>query len=126
MNNEQMSICWTNEIREAYGSAAPLAGDLVAARMAFKEAYVRLVGEARVHRQLPIWSVSLGWNKALRDECVREAAQRNLISQAYATQLLAHDPPRDEAMKPLESEYVDIKTIMQEVIRALPTMPRAD
>lgn len=102
MNNEQVSICWTNEMREAYGSAAPLADDLVAARMAFKETYTRMVSEARANRVLPSWSVSLGYDKGLRDECVREAMQKNLISQVYAAKLLAHDPPRDEAMKLLE------------------------
>lgn len=127
MNNEQVSsIVWTEQMREGFGAAVAVQDDKIAARMAFKEVYTRAVREARANRQLPSWSVSLGYNKALRDECVREAAQRNLISQVYAAKLLAHDPPRDEAMKLIESEYVDIKTIMQEVTHALPTMPRAD
>lgn len=126
MNNEYVSVCWTDQMREAYGAAATLSDDLVAARMAFKEVYTRAVSDARGNRQLPSWSVSLGYDKALRDECVREAAERNLISQGYAAKLLAHDPPRDEAIKLLESEYVVMKTIMLEVTRALPTMPRAD
>jgi hypothetical protein len=126
MNNEYVSICWTDQMREAYGAAATLADDLVAARMAFKEVYVRAVSEARANRVLPSWSVSLGYDKSLRDECVREAEQKNLISQGYAAKLLAHDPPRDESVKLLEFEYVDMNTIMQEVTRALPTMPRAD
>lgn len=99
MNNEQISICWTDEMREAYGAAAPLADDLVAARMAFKEMYTRLVSEARAKRALPSWSVSLGYDTAMRDECVREAAQKNLISQAYTAKLLAHDPPTSEAKR---------------------------
>lgn len=97
MNNEHVSICWTNEMREAYGAAAPLSGDLVAARMAFKETYSKLVSEARATRKMPSWSVSLGYDPAMRAECVREAAQKNLISQAYAVKLLAHDPPSSEA-----------------------------
>lgn len=103
MSNEQVSICWTDEMREAYGAAAPLADDKVAARMAFKETYTKLVSEARAKRAMPSWNVSLGWDKNLRDECVREAAQKNLISQVYAAKLLAHDPPTEEAMKLLES-----------------------
>lgn len=97
MTSEQISICWTDEMREAYGAAAPLADDLVAARMAFKEVYSKLISTARANRTLPTWSVSLGYDKSLRDECVREAAQRNVISQTHAAKLLAHDPPTEEA-----------------------------
>lgn len=108
MSNEQVSICWTDEMRKAYNAAAPLADDKVAARMAFKETYTRLISEARVTRNMPSWSVSLGWDKDLRDECVREAAQKNFISQVYAVKLLAHDPPTDEAVKLLESHREQI------------------
>lgn len=106
MNNEQVSICWTAEMREAYGAAAPLAGDMVAARMAFKETYSKLVSEARATRKMPSWSVSLGYDPAMREECVREAAKRNLISQVYASKLLAHDPPTTEAVKLLSDMQV--------------------
>lgn len=97
MNNEHVSICWTTQMREAYGASAPLAADMVAARMAFKESYSRLISEARASRQLPSWSVSLGYDVLMREECVREAAQKNLISQVTAAKLLAYDPPTDEA-----------------------------
>jgi hypothetical protein len=97
MGNEQISLVWTDEMREAYGAAAPLADDRVAARMAFKEVYTKLVSEARAHRKMPTWSVSLGYDRALREECVCEAAGRNLISQRQAAALLAHDPPTAEA-----------------------------
>lgn len=103
MGDEQVSICWTDEMRKAYGAAAPLADDLVAARMAFKEVYTKLLSEARVKRSLPSWSVSLGYDKTLRDDCVREAAQKNLISQAWAAKFLTHDPPTEEATKLLEA-----------------------
>lgn len=102
MNNEQASICWTDEMRQAYGVAAPLADDLVAARMAFKECYSKLVSQARAMRKPISWSVSLGWDKSLRAECVREAERRNLISQEYASKLLPYDPPTDEALRLLE------------------------
>ena len=97
MGNEAISLCWTDEMREAYGAAAALNDDRVAARMAFKEVYTKLVSEARALRQMPHWSVSLGYDKALREECVRDAARRNLISAAQATKMLAHDPPTESA-----------------------------
>lgn len=103
MNNEQLSICWTDDMREAYGAAAPLADDKVAARQAFKEKYSALIAQRRAMGTPPTWCVSLGFDKSLRDEAVKEAKAKNLISQQYAAKLLAHDPPRDEAQKLLES-----------------------
>lgn len=102
INNEHASIYWTEEMRQAYGAAAPLADDLIAARMAFKEMYVKLVSEARATRKPIEWSVSLGWDKSLREECVKEAERKNLISQEYAKKLLPYDPPTQEAIKLLE------------------------
>jgi hypothetical protein len=97
MNNEQISICWTDQMREAYGVAAPLAEDMVAARMAFKEKYQQLLSEARAVRRMPAWSVSPGWDKTLRAECAQQALQRNLVSQSVAGKMLTYDPPPSEA-----------------------------
>ena len=91
MRNEQASIVWTDEMREAYGVAAPLQDDLVAARMAFKEKYTACVATARAGRRLASWSVSLGWDITQRTEAVQEAARRNLISQSYADRLIGLD-----------------------------------
>lgn len=103
IHNEDISIIWTQEMREAYGAVAPLAHDKVAARMAFREKYGHLVSMARAKRQLPTWCVSLGYDRALREECVREATRLNLISQVNTAKLLAHDPPTEEARKLLEA-----------------------
>lgn len=88
MNNEQISIVWTDEMRQAYGAAAPLADDKVAARMAFKEVYTKLVNESRTSAKLPSWSVSLGFDKSLRQEAIEEAVRLNQISQSQASKLL--------------------------------------
>jgi hypothetical protein len=86
--NEQISIVWTEEMREAYGTAAALASDPVAARMAFKEVYSKLVSTARAHRQSPAWSVSLGYDPHGRELALTEAVQKNQISQDHAARLL--------------------------------------
>ena len=88
MSNEQASIVWTDEMRAAYGAAAPLADDLVAARMAFKEKYTALVSAARAERRPLSWSVSLGFDPNQRREAVEEATRRNLISQEQAQKLI--------------------------------------
>jgi hypothetical protein len=89
MNNEQASLVWTDEMREAYGVAAPLADDLVAARMAFREKYAALVAEARTARRPVHWSVSFGFDPTLRREAIEEAARRNRLSHDAAAQYRA-------------------------------------
>lgn len=102
MNNEQVSIVWTDEMREGYGAAVAVQDDKVASRMAFKEVYGKAVSTARASRRLPTWSVSLGYDPAMRADCVREAQQKNLISQVHAAKLLGYDPPTAEAVKLIE------------------------
>lgn len=67
--DERATIVWCGEMAEAFGVAAPLlqAGDEVAARMAFKETYSRLLAEARERRAPPKWSATLGDDGDLRD-----------------------------------------------------------
>jgi hypothetical protein len=73
--DEAETVVWTTEIAQALGIAKPIldAGDEVGARMAFKEAYARLVDEARRNRVAASWSASLGWDKTRRDVAVRAA-----------------------------------------------------
>ena len=92
--NEQISIVWTDEMREAYGTASALASDPVAARMAFKECYTKLVSTARAQCQSPAWSVSLGYDPHGRELALTAAVQKNQISQTYAAALMpCLDPP---------------------------------
>jgi hypothetical protein len=87
LKNEQLSLVWTDEMREAYGVASGLAEEVVAARMAFKETYVRLVSEARAQQRPPVWTASLGWDPKLRAVALQDAVQKNKISAAYAARL---------------------------------------
>lgn len=98
LNNEQISIAWTDEMREAYGVAALLAEDPVAARMAFKEKYVALVHEARAFKFPLHWSVSLGHDVGGRTAALQLAVARNQVSQAYAQKLLPAGNETDLAM----------------------------
>lgn len=101
--NEQVSIVWTEEMREAYGTAAALASDPVAARMAFKECYVKLVSTARAQRRSPAWSVSLGYDPHGRELALTEAVQKNQISQTHAARLVpCLDPPVADVQALLE------------------------
>lgn len=76
LNNEQVSIVWTNEMAQAMGVARSLSGDPIAARMAFKETYSRLLVQARLSRSRPVWLVSLGYDQAGREAAYLEQARR--------------------------------------------------
>lgn len=59
---EDQTTIWTTEASQAFGVAVQLidGGDMVAARMAFKESYLRMVAQARDTGQPVEWHVSLG------------------------------------------------------------------
>lgn len=83
--DEAVTVVWTAEVSEALGVAQPLldAGDEVGARMAFKEAYTRMVNDARQARARPVWSVSLGHNAAGRDAVLLPHVEAGRISRDY-------------------------------------------
>lgn len=80
--DENATVVWSSEMAEAFGIARPLAlaGDEVAARMAFKESYTRLVSEAR-ERRVPIaWSATLGHDTAARNVTLLPHVQAGRLS----------------------------------------------
>lgn len=100
--NEQVSIVWTDPMREAMGVARNLSSDPVAARMAFKETYVRLVSEARAVKAPVQWSVSLGYDPVLREQAQLEAVNRN----RGAIGLPALPAPKEEFIEiPMPEEF---------------------
>ena len=100
LGNEQASIVWTEEMREAYGVVAPLADDPIAARMAFKERYAALVSKARDLHEPVKWSASLGYDQTQREAAVREAVERKRLTQDQALKLCPLFPPvSQETMK---------------------------
>lgn len=82
--DEEATIVWTNEMAEAWGIARAVlhAGDQVGARMAFREAYERLVELARRARRPCVWSASLGYDGAAREVAIEEAVQRGRLARA--------------------------------------------
>lgn len=88
MGNEAVSIVWTDEMREAYGAASALADDPVAARMAFKEVYVRAVSAARLAMKQPSWTVSLGYDPRGREAALLEAVELGRLLPDQAQRLL--------------------------------------
>jgi len=79
--DEAETIVWTQEMAEAFGIASPLlaGGDEIGARMAFKDAYKRLVDDARATNRPACWSVSAGWDGDRRQIAVTKAVTAGLL-----------------------------------------------
>lgn len=89
--SESESAVLTQEQLIAWGICVDLfyAGDKIAARMAFKEAYARLISEARVERRQPEFVISLGTEKSGRAAALAAGASAGRIT---AQQALARCP----------------------------------
>jgi len=86
--DEGPTLVWTEQIREAFGVALGLTDDAVAARMAFKECYTRLVSEAVARCEIPQWSASLGHDASGRAGPLIDAAERGRLAPEFVREFL--------------------------------------
>lgn len=79
--DEADTVVWTAECAAAFAVCNPVLalGDEVGARMAFKDAYGRLVAEARAERRPAAWSASAGWDAQRRDAVLLRAITAGLL-----------------------------------------------
>lgn len=98
--SEAETAVWTQEMAYAAGAAQPLidAGDLIAARMAFKESYTSLVAEARANGTPVEWQVTLGFDPNGREGPIRDAITKGRISQGIAARYLPDARPHAPAV----------------------------
>lgn len=88
--SESISAVLSQEMLTAMSASQPLldVGDQVAARMAFKEAYTRLVTVSR-NNSIPVeWFPSLGDDKFGREVVIKEAVRLGRISETHAQRLI--------------------------------------
>lgn len=87
---EADSVVWTEQMARAYAIADVLvkAGDRIGGRMAFKDAYVREVEQARLARAPVHWTASLGTDQAKRETAITQALQSNRLTLERAQALL--------------------------------------
>jgi len=93
--DESQSVVWSTEMAEAFGIARGLLadGEKVAARMAFKEAYTRLVSKAR-DEGIPVsWTPSLGYDKRGHEAVLSDAVTKCRLTYAHAKDLSPMPPP---------------------------------
>lgn len=85
--DEASTVVWTTEMAEAWGIAREL-GDRVAARMAFREAYNRIVANNRSERIQPVWQASLGHDPDGREHVLKQAVALGRLTQAHVERVL--------------------------------------
>lgn len=89
--DEAATVVWTDEMAQAWAVARPVhaSGDKIGARMAFREAYDRLVDEARKARRPVHWQASLGHDPRQHHDAVRKAVQAGLLREVALLSLPA-------------------------------------
>jgi len=89
--DEADTVVWTDEIAQAFDVARPIleARDKVGARVAFRDAYERMVREAREAGQQGRWVASIGHDASRRGAALTQAVQRGRIAGESVAHLLA-------------------------------------
>lgn len=91
VSSDAPTVFVTEPMREAYGAAIALEDDLVAARMAFKEAYAQAVNSAEA-AGLPVkWSMMPGTDRNMRDLAITEAVKKGIAQPEWAMKHLPVD-----------------------------------
>ena len=88
--DERETVVWTEEMAQAFAQCQNVLdlGDEVGARMAFKDAYGRLVTSARAENRPAVWSVSPGWDAERRAVSLNKAVAAGLLPAPQARLLL--------------------------------------
>ena len=88
-NDERNTVVWTEEMAQAWEVARPVVqgGDEIGGRMAFKDAYERLVRAARDERRTPVVTVSVGWDAGMRAAAVEKAVKIGYMPGEQAVRL---------------------------------------
>lgn len=136
--DERETVVWTQEMAEAFNVCRPLveSGDEIGARMAFKDAYSRLVSAARAAGRPVVWNVSAGWDAERRQVAVSKAQAAGLLAGPQPHLLLTDEsdsePTRPEglrrvleALATLEDPVIKAERVRAEQIEAEDEADRA-
>lgn len=90
--DERETVVWTDEMAQAFAQCQVVlaAGDEVGARMAFRDAYNRLVAVARAAGRPTHWQVSQGWDMERRALALNKAVLGGLLEGPQAVAMLSN------------------------------------
>lgn len=107
-HDENASVVWTDEMAKAFGVASFMiqSGDMIAARMAFKERYSEEVRNARAERRRVNWWPSLGHDPRGREGVLLAAVDQGRLSLERAREFVPMLPAPKEAVLAIAKEAV--------------------
>jgi hypothetical protein len=113
--DEQYTVVWTKEAGEAFAICRPVlvSSGPISARMAFLEAYNRLVTAARANSEPVQWSASMGWDKSHATIALQQAEKKGLLPAPNVAALLpgrASDVPADDNAR---AQLAEIKEMLK-------------
>jgi hypothetical protein len=131
---EADSVVWCEEERIAYGACRTLLldGDLIGARMAFKERYTQELAKAKSEGKAVTWIASVGYDMEHRLTTLAQAIEENRISVERALDLLPGEKQAEFAgMLPGEkqAEFARMlpakkaKGLLTGTVQTLPSIP---
>lgn len=91
--DENDTVVWTIEIAQAWDAVVHVMPDKVAARMAFKSVYERLVREAKERHDKVVWYPSLGHDKERRTHALENAVRLGRMGKSQAESFLPAPEP---------------------------------
>lgn len=102
--DERNTVIWTAEIQGAWAACLPLvqAGDKIAARLAFIEAYTRKTKEARAQNRRGEYQPSMGFDIDGRNAAIEHAKTTGLLTADAATPHLHLPPASPEVLARIE------------------------
>lgn len=132
-SDELETVIWTDEICEAWGICRDVwnSGDQIGARMAFKEAYDRIVLVARRERKMVRWTASMGFDKEKRAIAMTKAAEQGRLIGSEAMQI-AHDTAKPLMLEDLSKSEIapefrrKLKDIFDEIYSKPKVEPESD
>ena len=119
---EDDSVVWCEEERIAYGACRSLLleGDLIGARMAFKERYEKELAEARSMGTPVQWSMSAGYDVEHRLSALASAVQQKRLSLDAALNFVSLER-RDDFARMLPP--AEAKGLLTGKVEKLPNIP---
>ena len=101
--DERNTVVWNDAISEAFAIAKDVLPDRVGARMAFKNAYERILNSLESHDKLK-WYPSIGTCKETRQEALNRAVEVGRLKSEYVAGLL---PAPVSVNKELAAVYLE-------------------
>ena len=112
--DESDTVVWTQEIAEAFAICRTTLdmGDEVGARMAFKEAYQRIVSTRRSTNAPVDWHASIGWDSAKREAVLSRASNNGLLAAPQVAALLPNSAGPTQHDDKAREQIAKIKEMM--------------